>query len=774
MTDYGHDLLFGTFITPTNSDPQVPVQLARLSEELGLDLVTFQDHPYQPGFLDTWTLMSWVAAQTERIHVSANVLNMGLRLPAHVARSAASLDLLSGGRFDLGIGAGGFNDAAVAMGAERRTPAESVTALEEALEIIRGVWDAGERTPLRVHGEIHRVDGAKRGPAPAHDIPIWLGAYKKRMLRITGAQADGWLPSLPYFKDGDLARGNAVIDEAAVEAGRSPSAVRRLLNLGGSITARSTGQLQGPADQWVEELTRLALEDGVSGFIATADDPDQIRAFALEVAPAVREAVAAERKRAGTVPATARRGSAALAARRPGIDYDSLPPELAARAVEPGDREYGSVRHNYLRSGAPGLVLRPQGVDEVASGLAWVQKQGVEFAVRSAGHGISGRSTNDGGVVLSMRGMRSVEVVDEATRRVRIGAGATWGEVAAVLAPRGWAITSGDYGGVGVGGLGTTGGIGFLGRLQGLTIDHVVAAEVVTADGRVLHASRDEHPDLFWALRGAGGNMGVVTWLEVEAGAVGDVVFSQMTLDATDTAGLLEKWGATVEAAPRGLTSFMILAPARRGQPPMAQLLTVFAAEGADADPEEAIAQLELLADSGPLLGHQAQLLPYSGVVRREDAHHSGGGDPSARSGLLTHLDQGTSRAVERLLGTGESYFTSIRATGGAGNDVAPDATAYAHRHQNFALSALATNQDRLNGAWDAEIGPVMDGSYLSFDTDSRPERLLEAFPEPTFSRLRTVKAAYDPSNVFRTNFPIPPADPADPGAASGPAGDGA
>ncbi|MFI2488479.1 LLM class flavin-dependent oxidoreductase [Promicromonospora kroppenstedtii] len=762
MTDYGHDLLFGTFITPTNANPQVPVGLAQLSEQLGLDLVTFQDHPYQPSFLDTWTLMSWVAAQTERIHLSGNVLNLGMRPPAHLARAAASLDLLSGGRFEMGVGTGGFWDAMVAMGATRRTPGEGVTALEEGIEIMRGIWDAGNRTPLRVPGQFHHVDGAKRGPAPAHDIPIWLGAYKKRMLRLTGAKADGWLPSLPYFKDGDLARGNATIDEAAEEAGRSPSEIRRLLNLGGSITDRSTGPLQGPADQWVEELTLMALEDGVSGFIAMGDDPDQIRAFAQEVAPAVREAVAAERRSSGTTPAAARRGTAALAARRDGIDYDTLPPELAAHAVEPGDREYGAVRHNYLRSGAPGLVLRPQGVDEVASGLAWVQKQDVEFAVRSAGHGISGRSTNDGGVVLSLSRMRWVEVVDEATRRVRVGAGATWGEVAEVLAPRGWAITSGDYGGVGVGGLATTGGIGFLGRLQGLTIDHVVAAEVVTADGRVLHASRDEHPDLFWALRGAGGNMGVVTWIEIEAGAVGDVVFSQMTLDATDTAGLLERWGATVEAAPRGLTSFMILGSGRRGQPPMAQLMTVFAAEGADADPDEAIAQLELLADAGPLLGHQAQLLPYSGVVRKEDAHHSGGGDPSARSGLLTHLDQDTSRAIERLLASGESYFTSIRATGGAAHDVAPDATAYAHRHQNFALSALASDQDRLNQAWDGEIGPVMDGSYLSFDTDSRPERLLEAFPEPTLTRLRQVKAVYDPSNVFRTNFPIPPAEPAE------------
>ncbi|MBE1874466.1 LLM class flavin-dependent oxidoreductase [Myceligenerans pegani] len=759
MTDYGHELQFGTFLTPANADPQVPVQLARLTERAGLDLATFQDHPYQPAFLDTWTLLTWVAAATERITVSGNVLNLPLRPPAVLARSAASLDLLSGGRFAMGLGAGGFWDAIEAMGGPRRSPGEAVEALEEALRVMRGIWDPHDRTPLRVPGDHYRVAGAKRGPEPAHDIPVWLGAYKPRMLRLIGRQADGWLPSLGYMKDGDLARGNAVIDEAAAEAGRDPAEIRRLLNLGGAIRPTSSGFLQGPVDQWIEELTRLALEDGIGTFIFMADDPELIETLGGEIAPAVREAVAAARRAAGTTPASARRGTKALAARRDGIDYGSLPADLAERAVEPGDREYESVRHNYLREGAPGIVLRPRGAGEIVSALDWSREQAVPFAVRSAGHGISGRSTNDGGIVLDLGALRSVEVVDEATRRVRIGAGATWGEVAEALAPRRWAITSGDYGGVGVGGLGTTGGIGFLGRLQGLTIDRVVAAEMVTASGDVLRVSADEHPDLFWALRGAGGNMGVVTWLEVRAGEVGDVVFSQMTLDATDTAGLLEKWGAAVEAAPRGLTSFLYLAAARRDQGPLAQLMTMYAAESADADPDAAIAALETLADAGPLLAHQAQLLPYSAVVSRQSRHHSGGGTPAARSGLLAHLDRDASRAVERLLASGASHFTAIRATGGAVHDVDPDSTAYAHRHQNFALSALSSRQSTINEVWDAEIRPVQDGSYLSFDTDTRPERLLEAFPEPTLSRLREVKATYDPANVFRSNFPIPPAE---------------
>jgi len=210
--DYGHPLEFGTFITPSNSAPEAPVALARLSEELGYDLVTFQDHPYQPRFLDTWTLMTWVAAQTSRIRIAPNVLNIPMRPPAVLARAAASLDLLSQGRFDLALGAGGFWDAMEAMGARRLTPGESVDAFDEAIDVIRGIWSAGERTPLRIAGEHYRLTGAKRGPAPAHDLPIWVGARGPRMLRLIGRKADGWLPSLAYLKPGELRAGMTVID----------------------------------------------------------------------------------------------------------------------------------------------------------------------------------------------------------------------------------------------------------------------------------------------------------------------------------------------------------------------------------------------------------------------------------------------------------------------------------------------------------------------------------------------------------------------------------
>jgi alkanesulfonate monooxygenase SsuD/methylene tetrahydromethanopterin reductase-like flavin-dependent oxidoreductase (luciferase family) len=294
MTDYGHELRFGSFVTPTNADPSVPVGLARLSERIGLDLVTFQDHPYQPRFLDTWTLISYVAAATSRISISPNVANLPLRPPAVLARAAVSLDLLSGGRFELGLGAGGFWDAIEAMGGRRLAPGEAVDALAEAIEIIRAIWAADERGGVRVEGEHYRVVGAKRGPAPAHDIGIWIGAYKPRMLSLVGRLADGWLPSLGPVGAETFADANARIDEAAVAAGREPTSVRRLLNIIGGF-GDGDGLLAGPSSQWVDVLTGFAVEHGLSTFILGSDEPAVLEHFAAEVVPAVRDAVARER-----------------------------------------------------------------------------------------------------------------------------------------------------------------------------------------------------------------------------------------------------------------------------------------------------------------------------------------------------------------------------------------------------------------------------------------------------------------------------------------------
>lgn len=297
MSDYGHELTFGCFLTPVATPPMRPVDLAIVAERAGLDLVTFQDHPYQAAFTDTWTLMSFVAARTERVRICGNVLNLPLRPAPVLARAAASLDLLSGGRVEMGLGAGAFWDAVVAMGGPRLAPREAVQATEEAIAVMRGIWAADEPGPLRVAGRFHHVDGAKRGPAPAHPIPIRIGALKPRMLQLTGRIADGWLPSLMFLPDGpaSLEEMNSHIDDGAAAEGRDPRAVTRYLNITGTFTGTANGLFGGPPAQWAEQIADIALTHGTSGFILASDEPGALELFGREVAPRAREIVTAER-----------------------------------------------------------------------------------------------------------------------------------------------------------------------------------------------------------------------------------------------------------------------------------------------------------------------------------------------------------------------------------------------------------------------------------------------------------------------------------------------
>ncbi|MFE2546892.1 LLM class flavin-dependent oxidoreductase [Actinacidiphila glaucinigra] len=747
MPDYGHDLQFGSFVTPSNRDPEAVVDLALLAERVGLDLVSYQDHPYQNGFLDTWTLMSWVAARTTSIRLATNVANVPLRPPAVLARAAASLDLLSGGRVELGLGAGGFREAIVAMGGPDRTVGESVGALGEAIDVIRGLWDEADRSALRVQGEHYTVDGAKRGPAPAHEMGIWLGAYKPRMLRLTGAKADGWIPTLNYVNSPDLYESNKIIDEAAAEKGRDPREIRRVLNIFGGV-GRGTDPWQGPVDDWVERMLPLILEHGFDTIILGSDNPSDIVAFGEEIAPAVREAVAAERAAAGT-PTGRVRTSAALAKRVPGIDYEAVPAPLASGAVEPGDRAYARVRSTYFTTGTPGLVLRPSNAAETAAALTYARAQGVPLAVRSGGHGISGTSTNDGGVVIHLGSLNGVEVIDRERRLVRVGAGARWGDVAQKLAPFELAISSGDFGDVGVGGLATAGGVGFLSRSYGLTIDHVRGAEVVLADGRIVRADADTNPDLFWALRGAGAGMGIVTSFDIEAADIGNVIHARFAHEVRNLDAFLQAWGELTENSPRELTPFLVVAD--QGGRRIAQTTIIWA----DEDTGRATEALEAFLNLAPVLDQQAAVVPYAGFMAPQNNPHDGHGGPNFRSALVEHLDSRTTGIIDRMFREGETGYFQIRTVGGAVNDTPADATAYAHRTQNFSLAVVPRRGAADLRSWD-EID--FDGLYPSFESHNQESVLTKAFPPATLERLRRVKAAYDPDNVFRGNFTIAPA----------------
>jgi alkanesulfonate monooxygenase SsuD/methylene tetrahydromethanopterin reductase-like flavin-dependent oxidoreductase (luciferase family) len=294
---------FGANVDPSAGDPRSPFRRAQLADEHGLDLIGVQDHPYNSGFLETWTLLAALGATTQRVHLLTNVLNTPLRLPAMIAKQAATLDLLTGGRLDLGLGAGAFAQGIASYGGAAREPAEALAAFEDTLQIVRGMLDSAGRS-FSYEGRIHQVRGAHPGPAPAHRIPIWTGSNRPRGLRLTGRLADGVLLSSTYVPFDQLLENNRLIDEGAAQAERPTTAIRRGYNLMGvlglgqpdtRLDQPQPGQIVGPAQHWVETIVRLYRDYRQDTFFfwsVAGNELLQIEAFAREVAPAARAAIA--------------------------------------------------------------------------------------------------------------------------------------------------------------------------------------------------------------------------------------------------------------------------------------------------------------------------------------------------------------------------------------------------------------------------------------------------------------------------------------------------
>ena len=297
MPDYGKPLEFGVFPEPLADPPERVERLVRAAERSGLDLIGVQDHPYQRRFYDTWTLISYLAARVERVRFFPDVANLPLRPPAMLAKAAASLDVLTRGRVEIGLGAGAFWEAIEAMGGPRRSPGEAVRSLEEAIEVMRLVWS--EERSLRFDGEIYTLAGMRPGPRPAHRIGIWLGVGGPRMLKLTGRLADGWVPSIGWAPPERLPELHERIDEAALEAGRRPEVIKRLYNVSGRIGPEGEGLLEGSVSKWTEQLSRFALENGMDTFIfwPSEDHERQVETFGREVVPAVKDVVEKERSR---------------------------------------------------------------------------------------------------------------------------------------------------------------------------------------------------------------------------------------------------------------------------------------------------------------------------------------------------------------------------------------------------------------------------------------------------------------------------------------------
>jgi alkanesulfonate monooxygenase SsuD/methylene tetrahydromethanopterin reductase-like flavin-dependent oxidoreductase (luciferase family) len=288
------ELSFGISVTPLAHEYRQIAAQVLAAERNGLELVGIQDHPYQRRFLDTFALIGDLLARTSRLTFFPDVASLPMRGPTMLAKAAVSLDLMSNGRFELGIGAGGFWDAVVGMGGPRRRPGESIDALEEAVRLIRAVFD-GERV-VRGAGPHYPIPGYPPGPPPAHRIEIWVGAYRRRGLDLIGRLADGWIPSLGRMAPQAYRSAAAQLDEAVAEAGREPASIRRLYNLGGTITDGQRGEspLDGPVEHWVETLASWAVELGVDTFVYWPPDMGThgIERFAAEIAPAVRAATA--------------------------------------------------------------------------------------------------------------------------------------------------------------------------------------------------------------------------------------------------------------------------------------------------------------------------------------------------------------------------------------------------------------------------------------------------------------------------------------------------
>jgi FAD/FMN-containing dehydrogenase len=438
-----------------------------------------------------------------------------------------------------------------------------------------------------------------------------------------------------------------------------------------------------------------------------------------------------------------------------------LTSRLAGEIILPASPEYDELRNVFNKTGSPAVIVRPQSNEDVASAIQYARENQLKLSVRSGGHSPSGTSTNEGGLVIDLSHFNTVEVIDSARHLVRIGAGAKWGDAAAALATHGLAISSGDTNSVGVGGLTLGGGIGWLVRKHGLTIDNLEAAEIVTADGRTLRVSAQEHPDLFWALRGGGGNFGVVTAFEFRAQPLKSIVGGMVIYDLAEAEAILAKWADAMRAAPEELNSTIVLFPGFGPQMPASVML--FLCYGGE-DEAAANQAIKPLLELGTVRHKDIQTKPYYKML--EDAMPPPGMKSVSDNGFVKTLNKDVLAALTANYGKPGTAIVQIRSLGGAMARVDPASTAFAHRdYEAFVLAAALVpvdtapeegNRVRVE-AW-RPLKPFATGAYINFLSDVSESSVATAFPSATYARLSKVKADYDPENIFNQNHNIKPA----------------
>ncbi|HEX7189305.1 MAG TPA: FAD-binding oxidoreductase [Actinomycetes bacterium] len=450
------------------------------------------------------------------------------------------------------------------------------------------------------------------------------------------------------------------------------------------------------------------------------------------------------------------------------MSLDDLRSRLEGRVIALDDGGYDAAR--MVMAGGidrrPAAIVRPAVDADVAVAIGFAREHGLALAVRSGGHSGAGHSTCDDGVVIDLRDMTAIEI-DADGRTAWVEAGATAAEFTVAAAKHGLAVGFGDTGSVGLGGLTLGGGVGYLARKHGLTIDHLLAADVVTAAGEVLRVDESSHPDLFWAIRGGGGNYGVATRFLFRLQEVDQVVGGILVLPATaeSVAGFI----AAAEAAPAELTTIANV----MNCPPMPFVaeehhgsVVIMAMVCWAGDVEAGTSAMEPFRALAQPLADMVRPMPYPEIYPPDDPDYR----PTAvaKTMFIDSVDLDTAHMVVDRLTASDAMLrvAQLRVLGGAVAEVPADATAYAHRASRIMVNVAAfydgLEDQQVRAAWVDEMCAALkqsdDGAYVNFLVDEGPERIRAAYPGATWDRLAAVKATYDPENVFRLNQNVPPA----------------
>ena len=424
-----------------------------------------------------------------------------------------------------------------------------------------------------------------------------------------------------------------------------------------------------------------------------------------------------------------------------------------------GEEAYAKASTMVARTIKPGAVVRPAHAAEVAEIIQFVKEHKLPFAIRSGGHNFIATRLADGILLIDLSLLSLVHVVDEDKGIVEVGSGALWYNVASELERYGLAISSGDTRSVGVGGLATGGGLGWMLRKYGATVDCTIAAEVVTADGEIIHASEESHPDLFWAIRGGSSNFGIVTKFTFEAHHVDGVIAGSITYPLENVGQVIRGWRDAMREAPAELTTMFLVMPGFGDAP--ASLIVNGCFAGTDqAAADRAYAPFLTL---GTPTSQTIAPKPYKDVL--EEAGHPPNMRIFGNDIFMKEFSDEAIATIEEIC-QGTPPIIQIRHIAGKMNEYPADHTAFSHRDSEVLIVSPAfvkpdaSDNDiaKALAPWN-KIAAFGEGVYLNLLTEDTGKEITAAYLPATLQRLRTIKTKYDPANLFKTNYNIPPAE---------------